>query len=141
MTTHFARGSAPSRLATTAALLGLFAAPIAAQDTTGEAADDGPSITVEAPRKAPVPIERSPYTGAPIAESTVRIPVLYGDLDLTRPEDAERLLTRVANVAQDACENLDRLMPFSEDSDCLRKARASGEAAAREAIAAARAHQ
>ncbi|PEQ12842.1 hypothetical protein B2G71_10670 [Novosphingobium sp. PC22D] len=133
-------GSARSILAAAVAVSGLLAAPVLAQEAENPPSD-GPAITVEAPRQVAVPIERSPYTGAPIAVSTVRIPVLYGDLDLTRDEDAERLMTRVGRVAQDACGELDRLLPFSEDSDCVRRAKANGEAAASEAIAAARGEQ
>ncbi|MFT4026821.1 MAG: hypothetical protein QM676_08485 [Novosphingobium sp.] len=66
-------------------------------------------ITVEALRSVPVPIERSPYTGAAVAVTTVRMSVLYGDLDLAAARDADRLLLRIRNVARDACKQLDRL--------------------------------
>jgi UrcA family protein len=106
-------------------------------------ANDGSAgeIFVEAPRSASLPRERSPYTGAPIVTSTVRIPVLYGDLDLTRPGDDERLFTRVESVAHDVCEELDRLQPFNPDADCVSKAVASGTASAKAVIAAAQAAQ
>jgi UrcA family protein len=98
-------------------------------------------IIVEAPRSVPLRVERSPYTGAAIVTSTVRIPVFYHDLDLTRPGDDERLMTRVARVAQDVCRELDRLLPFEPDGDCVRRAIASGTEAANAAIARARAGQ
>src|SRR5688572_4271267 len=51
-----------------------------------EPTDD--EIIVEAPRPLPAPAERSPYSGAPVAVTTVKISVLYGDLDLSRETDA-----------------------------------------------------
>jgi UrcA family protein len=98
-------------------------------------------IIVEAPRSAALRVERSPYTGAAIVTSTARIPVFYHDLDLTRAGDGERLMTRVARVAQDVCRELDRLLPFEPDGDCVRRAIASGTEAANAAIARARAGQ
>lgn len=77
-------------------------------------------IVVEAPRSLPAPemVGRSAHTGAPIVVMTLRIPVLYGDLDLADPADADRLMTRVERVAKDACEELDRLYPLTIDPDC-----------------------
>lgn len=77
-------------------------------------------IVVEAPRSLPAPemVGRSSYTGAPVVVMTLRIPVLYGDLDLADPVDADRLMTRVGRVAQDACDELDRLYPLTADPDC-----------------------
>ncbi len=58
-------------------------------------------IIVEAPRSLPGPeiVGRSPHTGAPVVVTTLRIPVLYDDLDLADPVDAERLMTRVDRVS------------------------------------------
>lgn len=105
------------------------------------AADGTDEIIVEAPRAVPLPGERSPFTGAPIVTSTVRIPVFYHDLDLGRPSDEARLMTRVRRVAQDVCRELDRIHPFNPDADCLGKAVASGTAAAKAAVSAAKGKQ
>lgn len=95
-------------------------------------------ITVEAPRSVPMRIERNPYTGAAIAVTTVRMSVLYGDLDLTAPRDADRLMLRVRNVARDACKQLDRLFPLDPDETCIDKAVDNAAPLATAAIAAAR---
>jgi UrcA family protein len=95
-------------------------------------------ITVEAPRSVPVPVERSPYTGAAISTTTVRMPVLYGDLDLTTLRDADRLMLRIHNGARDACIQLDRLYPLNPDDSCVDKAVENARPAAAAAIAAAR---
>lgn len=116
-----------------AAILGLPAGAALAQ-----AARPDTEITVEAPRSVPVPVERSPYTGAAVAVTTVRMSVLYGDLDLSSDRDAERLMTRVRNVARDACKQLDRLLPFAPDERCIDKAAANAQPVAQAAIAAAR---
>lgn len=98
----------------------------------------GSEITVEAPRSVPVPVERNPYTGAAIATTTVRMPVLYGDLDLTTQRDADRLMLRIRNGARDACGQLDRLFPLNPDESCVDKAAENAKPAAVAAIAAAR---
>jgi len=109
--------------------------PALAQDGAGPPPPPT-DIVVVAPRSAPLAGERSPYTGAPIVTTTVSIPVLYQDLDLSRPGDAERLLTRVDRVAQAACLQLDRMFPLSPDADCAARAAEPGRAAARALIAA-----
>lgn len=114
---------------------GLVGGVVSAQEA---GADVVTEIIVEAPRSVPLPVERSPFTGAPIVTSTVRIPVLFDDLDLTQPRDQARLMTRVERVARDVCRELDRIHPFSPDPDCPSKAIGSGETAARAAISAAK---
>lgn len=101
-----------------------------------EPTDDG-EIVVEAPRSLPAPTERSPYSGAAIVVTTVRIQALYGDLDLTTAKDVARLRTRIGRVAQDACRQLDRLHPFAPDPDCVAKALTRTEPAVQRAITAA----
>ena len=108
---------------------------VAAQEPGAGATSE---IIVEAPRSVQLPAERSSFTGAPIVTSTVRIPVLYDDLDLAQPRDQERLMTRVQRVAQDVCKELDRIHPFNPDANCVSKAVASGSAAAKAAISAAK---
>jgi len=118
-----------------AALVGL-ASPALAQ---AGANATGKEIVVEAPRTAPgpAPAERSPYTGAPIITTTVRITAGYGDLDLAKPADAARLQTRVEHVAQAACKELDRLRPLAPDPTCVAMAVAKARPAVEQAIAAA----
>lgn len=115
---------------------GLASGALAAQEPEPRPTSE---IIVEAPRSVPLPspVQRSPFTGAPIVTSTVRIPVFYNDLDPAEPRDQTRLMTRVQRVAQDVCKELDRIHPFSPDANCVSKAVASGSTAARAAIAAA----
>lgn len=94
-------------------------------------------IVVEAPRSTPIVGERSPYTGAPIVVTTVRIPALYGDLDLANPDDAARLFKRLDRVANDACRQLDHLFPLNPDADCVNRAVAGATVTAKSLIAAA----
>jgi UrcA family protein len=98
---------------------------------------DDRGIVVEAPRALPPPPVRSPYSGAPTVTMTVRTSARYADLDLTRPADAARLMTRISFVARDACRYLDRLFPLSPDPQCADRAIASATPAARAVIAAA----
>ncbi|AIT81891.1 UrcA family protein [Novosphingobium pentaromativorans] len=98
-------------------------------------------IVVEAPRSVPARIEHSSTTGAPIITTTVRIPVLYNDLDLSKPHDQDRLMTRVRSVARDVCDELDRIYPFNPDQDCMMRALANGTKGAEQAIAEAQTAQ
>lgn len=125
--------------------LALFAVPLLGGSLafTGTAlvqpADEAKNeITVEAPRSVAVPVERNPYTGAAVAVTTVRMSVLYGDLDLSRSADADRLLVRIRNVAREACKQLDRLLPLNPDDTCTDKAVAQATPLASAVIAAAR---
>jgi UrcA family protein len=104
-------------------------------ERNGAGRDDG-GIVVEAPRALPPPPVRSPYSGAPVVTMTVRISARYADLDLTRPADAARLMSRISFVARDACRYLDRLFPLSPDPDCTDRAVAGATPAARAVIAA-----
>ena len=102
-------------------------------------APEGPilEIIVEAPRSIPLPRQRSSFTGAPIVVTTVQIPVRYDDLDLTKPADRTRFMTRIERVAEDACKELDWLHPLAPDQDCVRKTAAKAAVAANATIAAA----
>ena len=107
-----------------AELVGISALAVAtgvAAQTPAPAEDA--AIVVEAPRALPLPppapAERNPFTGAPTITTTVRISALYGDLDLSRPDQAARLKTRIERVARDACATLDRLYPLNPDPDCI----------------------
>ena len=100
----------------------------------------GDEITVEAPRTVPIPVERNPYTGAAIATTTVRMSVLYGDLDLTTQRDSDRLMLRIRNVARDACKQLDRLYPLNPDENCVDRTVENAAPLGQAVIAAARGH-
>ncbi|MDE8651169.1 UrcA family protein [Novosphingobium album (ex Liu et al. 2023)] len=120
-----------------ALLIAVAASAAGAQPVDGSDETTSSEITVEAPRAVPAPAERSPYSGAPIVTTTVRIQVLYGDLDLAKPEDGQRLMTRIERVAHDACAQLDRLYPFSSDANCVGAAVAKSTPTAKALIAAA----
>ncbi|MCK9542622.1 MAG: UrcA family protein [Novosphingobium sp.] len=123
------------RVALLCAIASMAATPAAAQDETPPT--DGPEIVVEAPRPLPPPPEtvgRSPYTGAPVVVATLRIPVLYGDLDLADPTDADRLMKRIERVSSDACAQLDRLYPLSSDTECVARTLAGARPAAQAVI-------
>lgn len=114
-----------------ALLLALAAAPLVAQEAAPAPPDDDAEIVVEAPRSVPAPPpppgERSTTTGAPLMVLTLRMPVLYGDLDLASPADRARLDTRIRNVAVAACAALDRAWPLTSDPDCARAAAANAQ--------------
>ncbi len=95
-------------------------------------------ITVEAPRSVPVPVERNAYSGSAVAVTTVKMSVLYGDLDLSAQKDVERLMLRVRHVAREACKALDRLYPLDPDETCTDKAVANATPLAFAVIEAAR---
>ncbi|PTD15898.1 UrcA family protein [Sphingomonas fennica] len=122
--------------------LALMATALAASGSAGfaKAQDAGNEITVEAPRSVPIPVERNPYTGAAIATTTVRMSVLYGDLDLTTQRDSDRLMLRIRNVARDACKQLDRLYPLNPDESCVDKTVETSAPLGQAVIAAARGH-
>ena len=71
------------------------------------------------------------------ALASVRIYVLYHDLDLSRPEGARRLMERIDDTARQACGYLDKLHPLDDDAGCIARAAASAEPAATAAIAKA----
>lgn len=137
--THI-RGFTVKAFVAAATLTGIHSASIA-QTAEPQTNSD---IVVEAPRPVPVPnppslpdTERNPYSGAPLILTTVQLPVLYNDLDLANPADAERLMTRIDRIGRDACTYLDRLYPLSSDTECLAKATGKAKTAAKAAIAAA----
>lgn len=132
VTPHIASANRITALFVAALLASTGSAIAQPRDTPNEL-----EIVVEAPRSVPVPGERSPYTGAPIIVTTVRIPALYGDLDLAQPTDAARLMKRLDRVAHDACGQLDRLYPLNPDADCVERAVANATVAARSLIATA----
>ena len=113
----------------------LIQGPVRAQ---APSAVEDQSIVVEAPRTLPPPADRNTLTGAPIVTTTVKISALYGDLDLTQPAAAARLMTRIERVARDACLYLDRLYPLNPDPACVDRAVAGATPAAQAIIDAAK---
>lgn len=120
--------------------IGLVASALAAgvPPAAAQSQDATDVITVEAPRSVPVPVEPNAYSGSAVAVTTVRMSVLYGDLDLSAQKDVERLMLRVRNVARDACKALDRLYPLDPDETCTDKAVANAAPLAFAVIEAAR---
>lgn len=109
----------------------------ASEPLLDEAAGPESDIVVEAPRLLPVPPENLPTEPTAKALATIKIYVLYQDLDLSRPADVRRLMDRVAATARQACGYLDLLYPLVEDPDCAKRAEANATPAARAAIALA----
>ncbi|MDE2562155.1 MAG: UrcA family protein [Sphingomonadales bacterium] len=105
--------------------------------TSGNAPDE--TIVVEAPRQVKTPESAEPFARQGFMATTVRIPVLYSDLDLARDSDGVRLMNRIERVAADACRELDRVYPLDPDPECISRAEISGRKAAQAVIDAARA--
>jgi UrcA family protein len=103
--------------------------PMVAQPVSPES-----DIVVEAPLLLPVPRENLPTETPTNALASVRIYVLYRDLDLTLPDDAKRLMARVEATARQACGYLDMLSPLDDDAGCIARAAASAAPAAKAAI-------
>jgi UrcA family protein len=95
-------------------------------------------IVVEAPRNLPPPRKkkRTTHSGAPSVVATVRMMVLYGDLDLTKHEDAARLTIRIERTARDACNYLDQMYPLVRDAECIKRAVTGASETAKTVIAA-----
>jgi UrcA family protein len=123
----------------------LALAPAATATTTsepvGQAANppESSDIVVEAPRALPKPKRANRFLGEPEVFATVRVPVMYYDLDLTKPEGASRLMARIHNTARQACSYLDALYPLRPDPECVKHAEDKAGPAARAAIEAAKA--
>lgn len=137
----------PIRFPIRAALLALGAAaltPATAASTSepvGQAANppESSDIVVEAPRALPKPKRANRFAGEAQVFATVRVPVMYYDLDLTQPDGARRLMERVHNTARQACSYLDALYPLRPDPECVKRAEDKAGPAARAAIAAKKA--
>ncbi len=98
--------------------------------------DTANTITVVAPRSVTPQVRRSvPDRGA--VTVTIKISVLYGDLNFARPADGARLMTRIRSAARDACRHLDRLYPLVTDKSCVANAVADATPRADALIAAA----
>lgn len=109
----------PARLAVLSSLLG------AAFAVAGSAAQAQPieTITVTAPRIVQQTITTGrTYTGTPVETTTISRNVNFGDLNLTKHADVEKLKMRVKDTAKDLCKELDKLYPLQpKDETCVRK--------------------
>jgi UrcA family protein len=106
---------------------------VAAQPSDEDTAN---TITVVAPRSVTPQVRRSvPDRGS--VTVTVKISVLYGDLNFARPADGARLMSRIRSAARDACRHLDRLYPLVVDKSCVANAVADATPRADALIAAA----
>lgn len=112
-------------------------------EPVGQAANppESSDIVVEAPRALPKPKPRraNRFLGEPEVFATVRVPVMYYDLDLAQPDGAKRLMDRIHNTARQACSYLDALYPLRPDPECTKRAEDKAGPAARAAIEAAKA--
>ncbi len=110
-------------------------------EPVGQAANPPQSsdIVVEAPRALPKPRRANRFAGEAQVFATVRVPVMYYDLDLTQPDGARRLNDRIHNTARQACSYLDALYPLRPDPECVKRAEDRVAPAARAAVEAAKA--
>jgi UrcA family protein len=79
-------------------------------------------IVVVAPRPITAEIVESSPGNREKAVISLKMVVQYGDLDLRKAEDQDRLMVRIRSVARDACRYLDRLYPLDPDSQCEARA-------------------
>jgi UrcA family protein len=117
-----------------AAFAGIQASAIAQTQDPAASTD----IVVEAPRTLPPPKRKSAHSINPSVVATVRMMVLYNDLDLSKPDQAARLLTRIGRTARDACAYLDQMYPLVHDAECVSRAVDGATPAAKAAIEAKR---
>ena len=125
-------------LVTAPPLLAAVAFLVVQGAAASQPADEDPAnaITVVAPRAITNQVPRS-VSGGGMATVTIRISVLYGDLNFTRPADGARLMARINAAARDACRHLDRLYPLVVDRSCVANAVADATPRANAVIASA----
>jgi UrcA family protein len=116
------------------------AGPAAAQGDT-QPADETGEIVVSAPRSISADLQGNADKPREKAVISISIGARYGDLDLSKPENVERLMVRIHSVARDACKYLDRQYPLDVDPECEAKAVANAMPQAEKAIAAAALHK
>ncbi|MCB2051281.1 MAG: UrcA family protein [Novosphingobium sp.] len=91
-------------------------APAVQDQEEAEAETPAQEIVVVAPRPVKdLPKEIENDSNVLIS---LRMVVLYNDLDLTSKDDQDRLMTRIKSSARDACRYLDRLYPLDPDPEC-----------------------
>jgi UrcA family protein len=119
------------RRAALGALVGVMSIashPVFAQQVsaTPESAEE---VSVVAPGMVQRKIVGRSTIGAPIETISLSRRVSYGDLDLTKQSDVEKLGKRIRNTARLACEQLDNLYPdgslyqtIPSDQNCVNTA-------------------
>ncbi len=125
------------RLLAPALLAAMALVPSGLASAEQAAVDDGPIITVTAPRKVASPVRPRSREHSPKALITLEISVRYADLHLADPADAARLMDRVESAARDACRYLDRVYPLDPDKECISRAVADSSPRAQAVIDAA----
>ncbi|MGE3691006.1 MAG: UrcA family protein [Novosphingobium sp.] len=143
---HFPLSIRPALLglsATACLALAPFTVSAEAGEPVGQNANppESSDIVVEAPRTLPKPRRANRFLGEPEVFATVRVPVMYYDLDLADPAGAKRLFDRIHNTARQACSYLDTLYPLRPDPDCVERAEDKVKAAAEAAIEGAKANK
>ncbi|MBO9601808.1 MAG: UrcA family protein [Novosphingobium sp.] len=119
-----------------------FSAASPALAQSGEQpADDTAEIVVMAPRSITPDLPQNEDKPRQKAVISISMAARFEDLDLSKPENVDRLMVRIQSVARDACGYLDRLYPLDVDPECKAKAVANAMPQAQKAIAAAAAHQ
>ena len=112
------------------------AAPGLAQ-SDGQAGEEAGEIVVIAPRSITADLPEKTETRQQKAVISISMAARFDDLDLSKPENAERLMVRIHSVARDACKYLDRMYPLDVDPECEAKAVANATPQADKAIAEA----
>ena len=120
-----------------AALVSLGPQSVAGASEPGEQATTPSEIVVVAPRRISGLDKDEGKQDRAKTFVSVSVFVVYEDLNLTRPEDVERLMGRIHSVAHDGCAYLDRLYPFDPDPDCERKTFIDAKPQADRVVAAA----
>jgi UrcA family protein len=115
----------------------LSAAGPAFAQSEEQTVDEGNAIVVMAPRSITADLHDNADKRQEKAVISISMPARFGDLDLSKPENAERLMVRIHSVARDACRYLDRLYPLDVDSECEARAVANATPEAKKAIEAA----
>ena len=100
-------------------------------------ADQTNEIVVIAPRSITADLPEKTETRQQKAVISISMAARFDDLDLSKPENAERLMVRIHSVARDACKYLDRMYPLDVDPECEAKAVANATPQADKAIAEA----
>ena len=109
--------------------------PALAQGEEEEA--DAEEIVIIAPRPITTETSENIPGGRKQAVISLKMVAQYSDLNLAKPDDAERLMVRIRSVARDACKYLDRLYPLDPDPACEARAVADAKPQVEKAIAAA----
>jgi UrcA family protein len=110
------------------------AAPASAQGEE-QPADETGEIVVMAPRSITADLHEETEKRQQKAVISISMAARFDDLDLSKPENADRLMVRIHSVARDACRYLDRMYPLDVDSECEAKAVANATPQAEKAIA------